>query len=116
MSFKITTAVIDPVARKRELEKSEAGACVTFEGWVRNHNEGEAVLAIGGLILPCESAVPCGGVAVHRLNLDDLSVEILPDIVQKGSPHVYPMDGTRYLLIGSAVYGYYDLASGPLEF
>jgi molybdopterin synthase catalytic subunit len=39
MSFKITSAVIDPAARKRELERSTAGACVTFEGWVRNHND-----------------------------------------------------------------------------
>ena len=46
MSFKITAAVIGPAARKRELERSSAGACVTFEGWVRNHNEGEAVQAL----------------------------------------------------------------------
>ena len=46
MSFKITSAVIDPAARKSELEQSAAGACVTFEGWVRNHNEGEAVQAL----------------------------------------------------------------------
>ena len=46
MSFKITSAVIDPAARKRELERSSAGACVTFEGWVRNHNEGESVQAL----------------------------------------------------------------------
>jgi molybdopterin synthase catalytic subunit len=46
MSFKITSAVIDPAARKRELEQGAAGACVTFEGWVRNHNEGEAVQAL----------------------------------------------------------------------
>jgi molybdopterin synthase catalytic subunit len=46
VSFKITSAVIDPVARKRELEQSAAGACVTFEGWVRNHNDGEAVQAL----------------------------------------------------------------------
>jgi molybdopterin synthase catalytic subunit len=31
---------------KQKLERSEAGACVTFEGWVRNHNEGEAVQAL----------------------------------------------------------------------
>jgi len=41
MSFKITTAVIDPDARKRELTQSAAGACVTFEGWVRNHNDAD---------------------------------------------------------------------------
>jgi molybdopterin synthase catalytic subunit len=46
MSFKITSAVIDPAARKRELMQDAAGACVTFEGWVRNHNEGEAVQAL----------------------------------------------------------------------
>jgi len=46
MSFKITSAVIDPVARKQELTQSASGACVTFEGWVRNHNEGEAVQAL----------------------------------------------------------------------
>ena len=46
MSFEITSAVIDPAARKRDLERSTAGACVTFEGWVRNHNDGEAVQAL----------------------------------------------------------------------
>ena len=46
MSFKITSAPIDPEARKRGLVQGHAGACVTFEGWVRNHNEGEAVQAL----------------------------------------------------------------------
>ena len=45
-SFKIVAAAIDPAARKRELERSTAGACVTFEGWVRDHNDGEAVHAL----------------------------------------------------------------------
>ena len=42
----MTSAAIDPAARKRELEASEAGACVTFEGWVRDHNDGERVQAL----------------------------------------------------------------------
>jgi molybdopterin synthase catalytic subunit len=46
MSFKITPAAIDPAELKRELERATAGACVTFEGWVRNHNDGEAVQAL----------------------------------------------------------------------
>ncbi len=46
MSFKITAVPIDPEARKHELVQSAAGACVTFEGWVRNHNDGEAVQAL----------------------------------------------------------------------
>ncbi len=46
MSFEITEDAIDPVARKAELDHDSAGACATFEGWVRDHNEGEAVSAL----------------------------------------------------------------------
>ena len=46
MSFKITSVPIDPERLKRALVQGAAGACVTFEGWVRNHNEGEAVNAL----------------------------------------------------------------------
>jgi len=46
MSFKITVVPIDADARKRELTQGTTGACVTFEGWVRNHNEGESVQAL----------------------------------------------------------------------
>jgi len=44
--FSISADSIDPVALKRRLETDRAGACVTFEGWVRNLNEGEAVDAL----------------------------------------------------------------------
>jgi molybdopterin synthase catalytic subunit len=46
MTFKITTRPIDPEARKLTLAHGTAGACVTFEGWVRNHNDGESVQAL----------------------------------------------------------------------
>ncbi|HEX6998810.1 MAG TPA: molybdenum cofactor biosynthesis protein MoaE [Gammaproteobacteria bacterium] len=46
MTFALSAAPLDPEALKRELEAAAAGACVSFEGWVRNHNEGEAVLAL----------------------------------------------------------------------
>jgi molybdopterin synthase catalytic subunit len=46
MSFKITSNTIDPVELKRSLESDSAGACVTFEGWVRDHNDGAPVLAL----------------------------------------------------------------------
>jgi len=45
-AFRIVAAPVDTVGLKRVLEESAAGACVTFEGWVRNHNEGEAVQAL----------------------------------------------------------------------
>ena len=46
MSFKITTRAVDPVELKRSLETDSAGACVTFEGWVRDHNDGAPVVAL----------------------------------------------------------------------
>ena len=44
--FKISTAPIDPAALQRDLANVQAGACVTFEGWVRNRNDGQAVRAL----------------------------------------------------------------------
>lgn len=41
--FKLSADAIDPGPLLVELENSAAGACVTFEGWVRNHNDGRAV-------------------------------------------------------------------------
>jgi molybdopterin synthase catalytic subunit len=46
MAFCISTEPIDPGARQRALRDPRAGACVTFEGWVRDLNEGEAVQSL----------------------------------------------------------------------
>ncbi len=46
VQFEISADAIDPVELKAELEADRAGACVCFEGWVRNHNDGEAVTAL----------------------------------------------------------------------
>jgi molybdopterin synthase catalytic subunit len=46
MTFRITSEVIDPDTLKRDLADRRAGAFVAFEGWVRDHNEGEAVNAL----------------------------------------------------------------------
>jgi molybdopterin synthase catalytic subunit len=43
LSFRIESAPLDPAALKQLLGDAHAGACVTFEGWVRNHNEGQPV-------------------------------------------------------------------------
>jgi molybdopterin synthase catalytic subunit len=37
---------IDPAALKVSLANPAAGACVTFEGWVRNENDGRPVAAL----------------------------------------------------------------------
>lgn len=44
--FEITEDTIDPEALKQRLVDGGAGACATFEGWVRNLNDGEAVDAL----------------------------------------------------------------------
>ena len=45
-AFRISPGPLDPEQLKRALEHDAAGACVCFEGWVRDHNEGERVTAL----------------------------------------------------------------------
>ena len=46
MSFRLSTTPIDPAARQRALADARAGACVSFEGWVRNRNDGQPVASL----------------------------------------------------------------------
>jgi molybdopterin synthase catalytic subunit len=46
MRFRFTEAVIDTTAARREVLDPGAGGYVSFEGWVRNHNEGREVTAL----------------------------------------------------------------------
>lgn len=41
--FFLSENPVDPEAQKQTLEDATAGACATFEGWVRDHNEGRSV-------------------------------------------------------------------------
>jgi molybdopterin synthase catalytic subunit len=41
--FRLSGTPIDAGAQRLSLEDPAAGGCVTFEGWVRNHNEARAV-------------------------------------------------------------------------
>ena len=41
--FSLSASAIDPAVEKQRLDDAGAGACVIFEGWVRNHNEGRSV-------------------------------------------------------------------------
>jgi molybdopterin synthase catalytic subunit len=45
--FRLGENPIDTATLARSLAQARAGACVTFEGWVRDHNEGRAVLRLG---------------------------------------------------------------------
>ncbi len=46
MPFRLSPNPIDSGALQRSLADVRAGACVTFEGWVRNRNEGQPVFAL----------------------------------------------------------------------
>lgn len=41
--FSLSPLPLDPAALQATLADARAGACVTFEGWVRDRNEGQAV-------------------------------------------------------------------------
>jgi molybdopterin synthase catalytic subunit len=42
-AFRLADGALDSAVLARELSSASAGACVTFEGWVRDHNEGKPV-------------------------------------------------------------------------
>jgi molybdopterin synthase catalytic subunit len=44
--FRLSNIPLDPAALQRELADIRAGACVTFEGWVRNRNDGQPVQSL----------------------------------------------------------------------
>ena len=46
MSFRLSASAIDSAALRCSLADARAGACVTFEGWVRNRNDGQPVLSL----------------------------------------------------------------------
>ena len=44
--FQLRDVPIDAAAERSVLEHPSAGGCVTFEGWVRDHNQARAVTAL----------------------------------------------------------------------
>lgn len=44
--FQLTDLPIDPSDMRAELDDRRSGALATFEGWVRDHNEGKQVIAL----------------------------------------------------------------------
>jgi molybdopterin synthase catalytic subunit len=44
--FSISATTIDAETLKQNMTDRRAGALVTFEGWVRDHNEGQKVLTL----------------------------------------------------------------------
>ncbi len=46
MAFRISPEPIDAEVLRKDLQAHAAGACVTFEGWVRDHNDGQPVQSL----------------------------------------------------------------------
>jgi molybdopterin synthase catalytic subunit len=46
MTFRLTSTPIDAAGLRAALDNPTCGACVTFEGLIRNHNDGRSVLQL----------------------------------------------------------------------
>ncbi|MFO1491765.1 MAG: molybdenum cofactor biosynthesis protein MoaE [Kiritimatiellia bacterium] len=44
--FLLSSEALDPAALRQRLQRPDAGALTVFEGWVRNHHQGLAVLSL----------------------------------------------------------------------
>jgi molybdopterin synthase catalytic subunit len=109
--FSLAAEPIDAAALAAKLADVHAGACVTFEGWVRNRNEGRPVAALdyeayapltekeGARILAEAQAkyAVLGAVCVHRvgrLALGDLAVWVGVIAEHRGAA----FDACRYII------------------
>ena len=109
--FQISEVAIEPGKLRLALQNEVAGAYASFEGWVRNHNEGAAVQALeysaykvlaekeGGRIIAeaLDRFEISGAAAIHRVGLLDIG-----DIavwVGVSSAHRGPaFDACRYVI------------------
>jgi molybdopterin synthase catalytic subunit len=109
--FRISEKPLEPAELMRALPDLRAGACVTFEGWVRNHNEGHPVQALdyeayaplaekeGARILAeaREKFSILGAVCVHRvgrLALGEMAVWVGVTSAHRGAA----FDACRYII------------------
>lgn len=109
--FLLSATPIDAAALGRAIAHAHAGACVTFEGWVRDHNDGRAVtrldyqayapLALGeGARILAEARERFRIVAaqcVHRtgqLAIGDLAVWVGVSAAHRGAA----FDAARYII------------------
>ena len=109
--FSLSTEPLDPVALRASVRNVEAGGYASFEGWIRNHNEGKAVTALeyeaykavciteGNAILA--DAIKRFGVlearCVHRvgtLDLEDMAVWVGVSAAHRGEA----FDACRFII------------------
>lgn len=111
IQFTLSSEPIDPLTMSQLLMNSTVGALVTFEGWVRNHNDGKTVLGLeyevyevlalseGNKILE-EAQIKfnlSGAVACHRqgyLDIGEIAVWVGTTAAHRGAAFA----GTRYVI------------------
>lgn len=111
MSFAIRRERIDTAALESRLPHAAAGACVTFEGWVRDHNDGddvsaleyeayEPIAAAEGERIVAEAAQRFDILAVHcehrvgKLEIGDCAVWVGVSAAHRGAA----FDACRYVI------------------
>lgn len=70
--FRLSEQTLDPAALRAELAAADCGACVIFEGWVRDHHQGRAVRALDYQAYPAlaereGSAIVAEAAAAHAV-------------------------------------------------
>ncbi len=104
------TEVFDPDANRWDL----GPVLVTQQNTPALEVVGSVVRAWGGLCVPCDSAIPCGGVAVTDIDVDANTVTALPELsFSSGTPLPFQLSPGRYVVMGSVVYGWFDTTTGP---
>jgi len=110
-TFQITSNAIDLDAFRQQLLDPSCGAYVQFDGWVRDHNEGQQVLRLeyevyepmavkeGNCVI--EEAIERFGISnasgIHRKGLMELTDVAV--VVGVSSPHRGPaFDACRYII------------------
>jgi molybdopterin synthase catalytic subunit len=111
MRFRFTQQPIDTENARRELQNLGAGGYVSFEGWVRDHNEGREVTALeyeafqelavkegDRIIIEALRRFPVGNaLCIHRvgaLRLGDMAVWVGVSSVHRGEA----FDACRFII------------------
>ena len=109
--FWLAEAPVDLAPLRRRLEHDRAGAFASFEGWVRDHNEGRPVLGLryesyvalaeaeGAKVLDeaRERFDLCGAVCVHRIGdlaIGEMAVWVGVSAAHRGAA----FDACRYII------------------
>lgn len=111
MKFSVSNKAIDVAATKKRVADNSCGALVVFEGWVRDHNEGQAVERLeyevyrpvaekeGSRIIAeaMQRFAITHAVCVHReglLELGDVAVLVCVSAAHRGAA----FDACRYII------------------